>query len=483
MRYIKQHPFIVFLIIHFLVWSLIPLLRRSLPMDSIEAIVWGQYCDWGTNKHPPLSGFWAYGAFVLGNGSAYAIYALSQLCAIVGLIYVYALAEKLVGASKAIFAAMPLEGVIYYGFSAAEFNVNVVSLALWPMAAYYFYGALSEEKFSDWTLLGVVAGLNLLNKYVGGVLLLAMALMMLFNRDARRQLKTFGPYWAAMLCVLTILPHIYWLWKHDFFVIDYFLGRGSRAEFENLPILRHIVYPLKFVGAQILFSLGTLLIYFIGTRKTEKEKSDISSFNRFFMFYLGMLPVVIMFVISMLSGVKLKSMWGYPALYMLGVLLLAYFPYRLTDRLKRRLYVGVYVVMALLGVAQAAIFTFNKSDKMHLDAVQFGKLVEQLWQDEAKGKPFKYVAGDVWWADNAALFAPSRPKPVIWGDISKNPWFDPEDFDQSGALLITAGEGEYAAAASHLKGVTEPRPLELTFTNRIGQQKRKTIYYGFFNVK
>lgn len=483
MRYIKQHPFITFLIIHFLVWSVIPLLRRSLPMDSIEAVVWGQYCQWGTNKHPPLSGFWAYGAYTLGGGSAYAIYALSQIFVLTGFVYVYKLAARILGKEKAVLAAMLLEGVIYYGFSASEFNVNVVSLALWPMTAYYFYLALTENKFSDWTMTGVMAGLNLLNKYVGGILLLSMALMIVFNKKARQSLKTFSPYWAALLCFLTVLPHLYWLWQHNFFVVDYFLGRGRKAEFDHLPLMRHVVYPLKFAGAQVLFALGTLLVYFVGTRGAQKEKRNISDLNRSFLKYVGVLPVLLMFLISLVGGIKLKSMWGYPALFMLGILLMIYWPYKMTEALKKRLITGVYAVMAVTAAGLIGVFTFNKSDKMHLDSRAYGKLTERLWAEQASGRPFKYVAGDVWWADNAALYAPSKPKPVIWGDIRRNPWFDEKDFEQSGALIVTGGEGEYRSAARILQNVTEPETVEVEAVNPVGKIKRKTLYYGFYNLK
>lgn len=483
MSYIKRHPFITFLLIHFVVWTLIPLLRGSLPMDSIEAVVWGQYCSWGTNKHPPFSGFWAYGAYVLGGGSAFSIYVLSQLFVLVGFVYVYKIATQILGKEKAVLAAMLLEGVIYYGFSAAEFNVNVVSLALWPMTAYYFYKALSEDHFSDWTLTGLFAGFNLLNKYVGGILLVAMALMMIFNKKGRQSLKTISPYWAALLCILVILPHIYWLWQHDFFVIDYFLGRSGKAEFDNLPWLRHIIYPLKFAGAQILFSLGTVAVYLFGTRGAEKTETNLSMFNRQILFFIGIVPMLIMVLISMFGGIKLKSMWGFPALFMLGIMLMAYRPYKLTDELKKRLVSGVYIVMAMLAVAQICIFVFNKSDKMHLNGEAYGRQVEQLWTDHAPDRPFKYVAGDVWWADNAALYAPSKPKPVIWGDIRKNPWFDEDDFKQSGALIVTGGVGEYRSAAKILKNVTEPEQLEIEAVNPMGKVKRKTLYYGFYNLK
>lgn len=483
MRYLKQHPFVFFLIVHFFVWSLVPLLRHGLPMDTIEAIVWGQYCDWGTNKHPPLSGYLAYMSYIFGGKAPYALYALSQLCVLLGFVYIYKLAACLFDKKKAMLSAMLLEGVIYYGFSTAEFNVNVVSLALWPMNAYYFYKSLKTGNLLDWTLNGIFAGLNLFNKYVSGVLLLAMALFMLFDKTGREKLKTWKPYWAVLVCVMVIVPHLVWLYQHDFFVIDYFLGRGDKAGFDKMPLLRHVVYPLKFAGSQILFVLGTLLVWFFATYGAEKERESLTKLNRNFLIWLGCVPLMLMILISFIGGIKLKSMWGFPAVYMLGILLWGFFPYKLTETLKRKMVCGIYAIMFLLAVVQSCILIFNKSDKMHMNAPEYGKLIEQIWNQNAKGRPFKYVAGDVWWADNVALYAPSEPKPVIWGDIRKNPWFDAQDFVNSGALLVTAGKGEYMAAVKTLGNTTEPLPLELEFKNHVGKIKRKTIYYGFYNLK
>ena len=51
---LKDHPLVTFCLIYFLLWSLLPLLRQALPMDTIEAVGWGENCTLGTNKHPPL---------------------------------------------------------------------------------------------------------------------------------------------------------------------------------------------------------------------------------------------------------------------------------------------------------------------------------------------------------------------------------------------------------------------------------------------
>lgn len=482
MIFLKRHPLIVFLIVHFLVWSIIPLLRSSLPMDSIEAIIWGQLCDWGTNKHPPLSGHMVYQFYVLGGHSQYAVYALSQLCVLIGFVYIYKLAQCFMGKECAVFSVMVLEGVIYYGFSSLEFNVNVVSLALWPATVYYFYRALCGGNLKYWALTGIFSGLNLVNKYVSGILLLAMLLFMLFDKEARGKFKTFGPYVAGIMCLVIIFPHLCWLYQYDFFVLDYFLSRGGKAGFENLPFLRHIVYPLKFIGAQILFGIGAALIYFGALAGGKRETRRISDFDFKFIVFHGIVPLILMFIISFAGGIKLKSMWGFPVLFMLGIMLFVFFPHQLETKEKRRMFIGTYLMMTIMAAAQICVIVFNKSDKLHLDVNGYGWQMERLWLQKTDGKPFKYVAGDVWWVDNVALFAPAKPKPVIWGDVRKNPWINAADFAASGALVITAGLDEYAKISNVLTDVSEPSAFEIELKNLAGKTKRKTIYYGFYNL-
>ncbi|MBQ8870291.1 MAG: glycosyltransferase family 39 protein [Alphaproteobacteria bacterium] len=483
MSFLKRYPLACFLFIHFIVWSSLPLLRGSLPMDSVEAIIWGQYCDWGTNKHPSLSGHMAYWAYNMFGAAHYGIYALSQLCILLAFIYIYKLANCFLSKDKSILSVMLLEGVIYYGYSAMEFNVNVVSLALWPMTIYYFYKSLQKDNMSDWILTGVFAGLNLFNKYVSCILLLCMLMLMVLDNNARQKFKTCKPYICAIFCILVFLPHFLWLYEHNFFVMDYFLGRSSKAGFDNVPILRHIIYPIRFFCAQILFSLGTLLIYFIPSFKVNKEKIDLTKFDKHFLFCLGVLPLLVMVLISIVGGIKLKSMWGFPVLYMIGILLFKFFPREFNDRIKVGMMKGVYIIMALMSVALVSVILFNKSDKLHLQAEKYALRMENIYHQYANKKPFKYVAGDVWWTTNVALYAPSEPKPIIWGNIKKNPWFDETDFVSSGALIITAGKGEYEAIRKILDNVSDPLTLELEIKNPFGKIKRKTIYYGFYNVE
>ena len=480
MRILTNKTLLFFLVVHFLVWSVLPLLRTNLPMDSIEALVWGWLCDWGTNKHPPLSGHMAYWFWVFWNQSFYAIYALSQICVLLGFVYIFKLACRFMDDEKAALSVMLLEGVIYYGYSAPEFNVNVVSLALWPITAYYFYRAVVKGNYIDWALTGIFAGLNLFNKYVSVLLLFSMFCFMLFDPKARQRFKQGGPYIAALVAALVIAPHVFWLYQHDFFTLSYFVDRGGKAGFEDFPLLRHIAYPLKFFGAQILFGLGACLIYLIGFRKAPKSMAHVSAFERRFLFWLGLAPVLMMGLISFIGGIKLKSMWGFPTLYMLGIGLLVYSPRLMTEAVRRRTVYATYGVMLLMAVAYGATVYFNKGDKMHLHPLEYAYQMKNAWEAETNGRPLKYVLGDVWWADNVALFAPSQPKPVIWGDPERNPWISMKDLLASGGLIVTTDPYMYGSIRQRLHTVTDPIPTQVIIRSPSGEVKFKTIFYGVY---
>ena len=117
----------LFIIIHFLVWSIIPIFRETLPMDTIEAIIWGQNGGWLTNKHPPLSGYVANTFYQIFFHQNISMYILSQVFVAIGFIYIYKLARLFISERRSVLSVLLLEGVIYYGFTSTEFNVNIIS--------------------------------------------------------------------------------------------------------------------------------------------------------------------------------------------------------------------------------------------------------------------------------------------------------------------------------------------------------------------
>lgn len=468
-----------FLSLHFLVWVAVPSFRKSIPLDSIEAITWGRYCGWGTNKHPPLSGFPADWFFSLFGENSVGIYVLSQLCVLIGFIYIYKLARCFLDEKKSILSVMLLEGVIYYGFSAQEYNVNVVSLALWPLTAYYFYQALVGNKMHAWILTGIFTGLNMLNKYVGGMLLLAMAIYLLLTGEGRRQFRKAGPYVTFVVFLAVVAPHVWWMYEHDFYPFEYLMGR-THTENETLlwEITEHIYFPLKFLLAQLAFSLLAAVVYFQSYRRGEKVRAEIGAGDRRFLLCMGGLPVMLFAAISLAAGMRLKSMWGFPTLYLLGIMLFVFFPFKLTVPLFAKMKKSVYVVMFLFAAAALTIIFVDKSEKINFPGKTFAAEMTGKWQQRFGSLP-QYVGGEIWYAANISVYGEGNPKPVAAMRPEHNPWFDEADIYRKGALVIFPDKAVYEACRSQHPGMSEPYEYKLEIKNRIGKVKRKTIYYGF----
>ena len=114
---IKENKiFIIFLIIHLLIWSILPLIRHLLPVDAMEGIVWGSQHDFGTHKHPPLFGWIIYFFYNLFNHSDFIVYFISQIFVLIGFIYIYKLAKLFMSKEKALCATMILEGCFTYSY-------------------------------------------------------------------------------------------------------------------------------------------------------------------------------------------------------------------------------------------------------------------------------------------------------------------------------------------------------------------------------
>ena len=478
----QMKKFMWLLIFSFVVWSVVPMLRLSLSMDTQEAIVWGKYCLWGTTKHPPFSGWVAYLWYGLFGQTDKAMYALSQIFVILGIIYIYRLARCFLSQNAAILAAALQFGIIYYGFSTPEFNVNVISVGLWPMCAFYFWRAYTQNKLFDWLLFGVLVALNLLNKYVGAMLLIALGTFVLCDKGILRLLKNIKVYVAILVSVFLIFPHIYWLWQNDFESFNYISSRSHGGNITSF--WRHLIYPLKFLSAQILFALPALITYRYFYNKNKMLESKAESKNNItsarFIFCTALIPAAIFALICLITGNAAKSMWGFPCLFMWGIALCYFAPFKTDDKTVNKLLNTMFVWVALFAIAYGTQCVLTTSMRYQTKVRQVAQAFEQKWAEHTD-KPLEYVGADVWFGDIMALYASHEIKPMIWLKPQNNPWFDEADFKQKGALLIAADDWEYTQYEKmYGTAVSTPQKMKLAFKNYFGKTKEKEILYGFY---
>ena len=84
--------------------------------------------------------------------------------------------------------------------------MNVISVGLWPMCASYFWRAYTRNKWGDWLLFGLLVGVNLLNTYVGALLLVALGVFVLSDKGCWKLLKNIKVYAAAAVALGVLFP-------------------------------------------------------------------------------------------------------------------------------------------------------------------------------------------------------------------------------------------------------------------------------------
>ncbi|MGH7247464.1 MAG: glycosyltransferase family 39 protein, partial [Pseudomonadota bacterium] len=257
--WIERRPgsaFAAFLALHFAVWTALPArLYANLPLDLIEALTYGREWPLGSDKLPPLP-WWLVEIMYRVFGADAAYYALAEVVVILAFLAVWATARQLVGAAGALVSILIIDGLHYFQYTAVQFNHNVIQLPFWALAGYCFHAALKRGHIRHWLLLGFAFAGALWAKYLVVVLAAPYALFLLFDRDARRWLRTPGPWLGIVVALIITSPHLIWLIKNNFAPFAYVDMRSApvRGWFD------HMLHPALFAVGQFYFLLPTLFI-------------------------------------------------------------------------------------------------------------------------------------------------------------------------------------------------------------------------------
>jgi len=438
--------FAAFLSLHAAVWTLLPtLLYPNLPLDLIEALVYGREWQLGYDKLPPLPWWLVEIAYRLA-GHDFAYYLLAQAAVVAGLAVVWMAARPLAGPIGALAAVLIVDGLHYFNYTAAKFNHDVVQLPFWALVGFAFRRALRGRQTTDWLLLGLAVGLSLWAKYFVAVLAIPLAVFVILDRDARKALATPGPYIAAAAALITMAPHLVWLVQNDFLPFAY-------AEHRALPsrgLIDHVWHPLQFAVSQLFFLLPSLAIaaplFYPRARAGEPVlASRADAFDLRIVTLLAFGPVATVLALSALSGRGTVAMWGYPLWLFLGLWIVLTARRAFDARTLARVLAVWAVVFTGLSLAFIANYAVLPQFDHRYRAVFFpgSDLARQISDGyrAITGKAPIYVIGSMWDGGNVEHYAPSHPRVLIDGKPARAPWIDLKDLRARGAAVVwTAGD-------------------------------------------
>ena len=402
--------FYFFLTSHLVLWTVVPsLVNQNLPLDTIEALAWGSNLDWGFNKHPPLSAFFPELLFYLFGPKDWVYYLLSQIFVIIGFYFVFKLSNEILNDFKLSFVSvLLLEGIYFYNFTTPEFNVNIAQLPFWALTVYFAWKIFDKKnpEISDLFILGIFAAAGFLSKYLFLYLLISIDLLFFYLFFILKDRKFKFSYLISLEVFLVLLiPHLIWLINNDYVTISYVLARTGSSEFQ---IINHIVNPILF----LLKQFGILIPFFILTIiliKKLKFKINFKDKKTLFLIFINILPIVLMFMTSLITGSKIRTMWLTPFYLFICLLVIYLFKTQINFK-KINNFSYCFLFLFLFSPFLYGYISITKDDKRtDYPGKQIAEKVQYEW-DQNFDEPIGFVIGNEWNAGNLSYHLKSRPK-------------------------------------------------------------------------
>jgi len=414
----KDKLFYSFIVIHLILWTFVPSLTNgNLPLDTIEHLAWGSNLDWGFNKHPPVVAFFLEIFYQIFGSQDWAYYLLSQIFLVIAFIVVFKFAEELFkNKSLSLISVLLLEGIYFYNFTTPEFNVNVCQLPFWSLCVYYSWKLFDKQDINvkDCFWLGVFAAIGFLSKYLFIYLLLAIDTLFFYVIFITKYKKFDFKYLISLeVFIVLLIPHLIWLTNNDYATITYGL---SRTGLENSSLLDHIIYPLIFLIKQIGILIPFFVMLFFLVKKF-KFKISLKDKKLLFLVFINLVPIGLMFLTSMITGSKIRTMWMTPFYLFFGVLIVYIFRSQINLK-KLNHFLSAFLILFIFSPFAYAYISITETDKRtDYPGKEIAIKTQYAWDQDHK-EPITIVLGDEWVAGNLSYHLKSRP---VWeGSITQD---------------------------------------------------------------
>lgn len=454
--------------------------QNILGLDVLETIVWGEAGTWGNAKHPPLSGWLGYFFSSLSNHSDWIMYLAAQLCLAIGVIFTVKCAECYFNNRyESATAGLLLYFLFYYNPSETKFCTYPLEMAILPAEVYFFLKIRQNNYWRHWIGFAICIALGLLNKYSFGLYIIAMAVIFLADRDFRATLKSFKPYLAVLLAIGLLLPHLIWLFEHDFICLKHVSHRleDQHSQWQFLVTIATALYPFAMLAVVMLAATFPIRAMRINLRKSAAREAMI----------LSAVPALALVILS-ISGGGVIMMWFCPMASFAGIMAVALFPFEIDRIIFRRIIVLLTIFSLVMYLATTIDVAFGSRPRLHSKPESLVTPALEYWQ-KFRSDDIPVVVGPRFEAAVLENYLPGRPQACELGDpvvlsICK------EKIRKHGALLVV--KSRYFKKAKYAKILNDffaemqmPKPdlqeVKYHFSARYGKQKEEIFYLGYLS--
>ena len=409
-----DNVFYIFVTAHLILWTLIPsLTNHNLPLDTIEALAWGSNLDWGFNKHPPMSAFFPEVLFQIFGPQDWVYYLLSQIFVIISFYYVFKFSKEILKNNiLSLISLLLIETIFFYNFTTPEFNVNICQLPFWSLTVYYSWKIFDskEIKFLDCFLVGLFAAFGFLSKYLFIYLLVSIDVLFIYLIFIKKKRIFDFKYLISLEVFLVVLvPHLIWLNNNEFITITYGLARTG---LEQSALIDHIKFPVIFLLKQVGILIPFLILSWL---LVKKIKFNLNSKDKKLLFLLAIniLPIFLIFLTSLVTGSKIRTMWMTPFYLFFGSLFVYLFQVQINLKKLKPFMIG-FIFFFFLSPGLYAYISISKDNKRtDYPGKEIAIKTQYAWDQQFDSK-INVVFGDEWNAGNLSYHLTSRP---VWEGV------------------------------------------------------------------
>jgi 4-amino-4-deoxy-L-arabinose transferase-like glycosyltransferase len=285
----------------------------------------------------------------------------------------------------------------------------VCQLPFWSLTVYYSWKIYSgkEIKFLDCFLVGLFAAFGFLSKYLFIYLLVSVDLLFIYLIFFKKQRKFDFKYLITLEVFLVVLvPHFIWLYNNDFITIIYGLARTG---LEQSSFLDHIKFPVIFLLKQVGILIPFLILIWSLVKKIN-FKINLKDKKLLFLLAINILPIVLMFLTSLITGSKIRTMWMTPFYLFFGSLFVYLFQAQINLKKLKPFMIG-FIFFFFLSPGLYAYVSISKDDKRtDYPGKEIAVKTQYAW-DQQFNSTINVVLGDEWNAGNLSYHLKSRP---VW---------------------------------------------------------------------
>lgn len=443
----RHRPRLTLLLAFATVWLwifLAAILNESQLGDSLEQFIWAQSFEWGYWKHPPLSTWLMYWAIHLIGPSHLWPYLLNAALYAITLYSTFKIAELLFNADIASLTVLLL--TLHYGFTrrAQLYNHNSVLVCFIALTVLVTLLALRDDKFGQWALAGLLAGLSLLVKYQAILPLVGILVAIGLNNDFQKRAK--GIFVAISVAFVTFSPHLYWVYETNFLPFSYGSNYLHHLDFEDRTERQLAFFFTQFRYYLPLIFFILLLQVFSFAKLTKHHGSRIYFNRRQRAWLIGLLgtPLILILFISFASGANLQGQWGMQSTQFLVLLVAPWLFHKFGSFTRGHLIVwgGVQLVALFIFVLQGTgVFLYNthRSAIRELPAKLFVKEAYTFWTSHTDC-PLLYLSGSSALSSIISAYSDQKIFVLEDSDFRKTPWIDNTQLIHHGYLEVSSSQ-------------------------------------------